>query len=563
MKEFKTIHLKGTQADMGEQYGRIVRERGGYEESTDLYPRIAESLLADANSHSGAGRLLHGAIKQMLHWGAKRLDKQRPAPYRERSLAFINQLGLPRELSRQYMLMDLFQNVLGLAGRLRLGPFARKAGLHPIPACSSLMVWDEASDDGTLRHARNFDFTASGVFDAEPAIVFCEPDEGIRYGYVGSFGVDIPGVTGFNEAGLVITAHTRFHRDVAFSGAAIIDLCHDIVRRAETLDDVVKIANERPIASTWGLAVSSGREREGIVLETTAKKVAVLRHQRDESHVAVTNFYRHPDLQNGQLIPSPAFGEYCDGREETLNRLARKGGLSRTDMENALGDHCDPFSDVGPRAAGGVVSQAITVQSVVFEPEVQSVQVSVGDAPTGWGPYVEAAWDWAAPVGMQIQEVDETEGRITSGYGDGPKGEAYELWLEATRVDVLHHNPEETGALIQKAVRLDPTAPSYRFMAAMFELRKGHFAKALEHLEVGLEHEQATFRRAQSLLWASRAAHHAGDPGKAKAMRAEIRILNDPYIDELQEMARKEERKPYSAGKLRKVSYNIMMVDAL
>ena len=176
---------------------------------------------------------------------------------------------------------------------------------------------------------------------------------------------------------------------------------------------------------------------------------------------------------------------------------------------------------------------------------------------------MQAPWTWDAPVGMQILDVDETEGRETSGFGDGLRGEAFEYWLEATRVDVLHHNPAQTGELIRRAVELDPSVPSYRFMAAMLALRGGHFQDALDHLEVSLANEQSPFRRAQGLLWASRAAHHAGQPDKAKAMRAEIRILKNPYIAELQDFAEREERKPYPRSKLRKVSYNIMIVDAL
>ena len=80
--------------------------------------------------------------------------------------------------------------------------------------CSSLAVWGDATVDGELRHARNFDFPGATMWDTAPAVVFCEPTDGLRYGFVTTRGVDAPGITCFNEAGLTLTVHTRFHRDV-------------------------------------------------------------------------------------------------------------------------------------------------------------------------------------------------------------------------------------------------------------------------------------------------------------------------------------------------------------
>lgn len=567
MKELKIVHLRGTQAEMGAQYAKIVRDHGGWEETAAAFPKIAESLLADANAHTAQGRLMTAVIKGLMSWGGRRLESRRPRSYRERSEAYTAGLGLPPELARQYMLMDLFQNVVGVAGRYRLGPFARKHGLMPIPACSSLLVWGDASEEGVLRHARNFDFTASGIWEKEPTVVFCTPDEGLRYGYVGSFGIDVPGITGFNEAGLALTAHTRFHRDVSFSGAGIVDLCHDIIRRAETLDDAVKVAQERPVASTWGLAVSSARDGEGLIIETTAKRTVVIRPQPSRDFVTATNLYRHPDTQDGQLAPSPAFSQHCDGRESRLRALAtaacEQGGLSRQHLEAALGDHADPFSPGTSRAAGACVSQSVTVQSVVFDMAAASVSVSVGDCPTGWGPYAQVPLEWDAQVGLQVLEVDEKIGRSGSGFDEGPEGEAFDLWLEATRLDLLHHDSQAIRPLLQEAVRLAPSTPSYRFILGTMDLRAGDFEGAFEQFTQGLAAEASLFRRAQFLLWSSRTAHVLGNVDEAKRLRAELRLIDAPHVEELHAMAAADERRSPSASKLRKVCYNMMLVDAL
>jgi hypothetical protein len=85
-------------------------------------------------------------------------------------------------------------------------------------------VFGPLSADGELMHARNFDFPGVGVWDKSPTIVYCTPDHGIPYGYLGARGADVPGITAFNAEGLTVTFHTRFHRDVDFKATGVIDL---------------------------------------------------------------------------------------------------------------------------------------------------------------------------------------------------------------------------------------------------------------------------------------------------------------------------------------------------
>ena len=157
------------------------------------------------------------------------------------------------------LVMDLFQNVVAMAARSGLTPTAKLSAQALPPACSTLMVWGRASADGALRHARNFDFPGIGLWDRAPCVVFCEPDQGLRYGFLSTRGADAPGITCFNEAGISVTMHTRFHRSVAFSGAGVVDLGHEIVRSASSLEEAIEIACRQPTMSTWGIAISSAR----------------------------------------------------------------------------------------------------------------------------------------------------------------------------------------------------------------------------------------------------------------------------------------------------------------
>src|SRR5207253_2904586 len=151
--------------------------------------------------------------------------------------------------------MDSMQNCVSLVARAGLGPFAgmktygddvmrpdlrgldhiaARVAASAAPACTSVIVWGSATADGELLFARNFDFPGVGVWDAAPAFVINAPTGGQRYAFFARRGADTAVVTVVNEAGLVLAPHTRWHVGAGFGGAMIIDVVHEIARRAET-----------------------------------------------------------------------------------------------------------------------------------------------------------------------------------------------------------------------------------------------------------------------------------------------------------------------------------------
>ena len=78
-----------------------------------------------------------------------------------------------------------------------------------------------------MLHARNFDFPGVGLWDSGPVVVFCTPEKGLRYGFITTRGADAVGVSAFNEAGLTLTMHTRFHSEVVLKGTGVLDLGHE------------------------------------------------------------------------------------------------------------------------------------------------------------------------------------------------------------------------------------------------------------------------------------------------------------------------------------------------
>ena len=560
MNDLWIANLRGSQQQMGHQHGELLRAAGGWQQMLEFYTEMPERLLLGdlPKSVGPIVRYLVAPAKDLL---LRRIERDRPRDYADRSRAFMAALGVPTGHSRYLAVVDLFQNAVGMAARHRFGPFARRAARAAVPACSSLVVWGDSSAGSAMRHARNFDFPGIGVWDVAPSVVFCDPDEGNRYGFVTARGADIPGVTAFNEAGLVLSAHTRFHRDVAFSGAAIVDIGHDIVRRADSIDDAVKIARERASASTWGLCISSTRERRAVVIEMTASTVEVVEANGGAEHLSCANRYRHPMTIRGEVAATESWAVHSDLRERRLGELVaegqRRGGMTAVDLQNALNDHTDPDAPEAPRGAGAVVAQPCTVKSVVADAGERTMFVSVGTAPTSRGPYARIDWDWDRPVGAQVHSSPAPD-RVAQTDAE----RAYDHFVQAARADMATHDRDAVRAELEAAVALAPEDPSYRFLAGVLQLRANEPHRALAHFDAALATESGTYRRALVLLWGARAADATAATDRSSALRRELYAMDDARIERQQASARKDERKPLTSAQRKRIAVQLLFADA-
>lgn len=556
MHPLLVLRLRGTQQDMGAQHGALLRQVGGWEAVQAYYPEMPLQMLLAAGRRGKSERVLAAVLRPVLERGLDALDRNRIPDLRARSRAFVEALGMPVHTARYLGVMDAFQNVVGLLARYKLVPVAQRAQVVMPPACSTIMLWGARTEDGRLLHARNFDFPGTGVWEKQPAVVFCTPDEGLRYGFTTTRGSDVP-ATAFNEAGLTLTAHTRFHQDVTFQGLAITDLCHDIIRRAATLDEAVKVAREHRSASSWGVCVSSARERSAVVLEFTAAGVEVTRPEPGSDFLASTNRYHHPALRVREVAPSAAWASNCDGRLQALLGQGRgASGWGPEDCMRALGDRRDPETGV-IRSAGNTLAQPSAVHSLVTDYDRGVIHVSVGDVPTGAGPFAEVPLDWDGPEVAWITEARTPE------HPELPADfvEAATHYLDACRLEQQAGRPEAIEAAIGAALQLQPQDPDYRFLAGAWAARGGRYQEALTHFAVGLDHERSAFPRGQLLLWASRVADQLGDK-RAESWRRELLSLRHPLLADHQEAAHREQRRPYPRRAVRGMPVHVQLVDA-
>lgn len=562
------LRLRGSQAQMGAQHGRLLVEAGGYQEALSFYPRMASAMLSLSFPYPvrGPARRL---LQTGLTLGADRLHRGRQRWFPEfvaRTEALLRAGGLAPSIGRALAVMDVLQNTVGAFGRLGL---LAPTGLHAaaIPACTSLAVWGASSSDGALRHARNFDFPGAGVWDRAPAIVLCDPDQGLRYGFVTTRGADTP-VTVFNEAGLSITAHTRFHRDFNFEGVSVIDFGHELARRCRTLAEVRELAGRLRSASTWGFLVSSASEQRAMVIETTGAAVRFVEPKPGASHLAHTNRYLDPELARGEITTSASFVINSDARYRRADGAVERGGgsLSRAQLEQVLADTGDPGApdpDAEDRLGGNCILSPMTVASVVFEPEASRVRVAVGAAPTSLGPWIDVPYAWDGPVERVELSLPEGLGQESDSDREDARGLATRRYVAATRAHLDGESPKRVRELLEDAVALMPSEPNYRFMAAMFAIASDDLRGAAEHLEAALEREQGDYRRALALLWYGRVLAADGRRAAARnAWRALQRSADADGVAPLRAAGAAESRRPLSRLRLRTVVPDVFLIDA-
>lgn len=523
MKPFLMARLAGTQTEMGAQHGALVAAEAV--KLIEFYNTMPERTLA--GDMGGVGRKL---VRTLARAWQARLVRERPPELAARSRAFADAVQaalpdtkIPRDAMLDIATMDALQNCVALVGRAKIGPFAEASpfaklgarvgsrfGRAAIPACSTAIAWGDATHDGELMFGRNFDFPGVGVWDAAPAFIACAPSGGQRYGFFATRGADAPVVTVVNEAGLVFAPHTRWHRGVGFGGAMIVDVVHELARRAETLEDAIRIARERPISSSWGIAIGSARERSAIVLEIAGPSLEVVRPGVGASFLICANRYRSAALQTGQLAATEAWAFHSERRERRLRALVaeRTAPLTPEMLARFLGDRHDVDAPERRRHLGAILAQGTNVHCAVVTPARREAIVGIDQAPTCEGQWAELAWDWDGPKGAwELGATTDTGFRATIRDDiAAPHSAATKAIHEAAQAYDNHHDVPATLAALERAVAADPDDPSLRLPAAWLALEAKLPDRAIVHIHAGLATETEPYRRGQLLLWGARAA---------------------------------------------------------
>lgn len=314
-------------------------------------------------------------------------------------------------------------------------------------------------------------------------------------------------------------------------------------------------------ASTWGFLVSSASEGRALVIETTGEAVRFVEPKPGASHLAHTNRYLDAELAHGEVTSSVSFVIDSDARYRRADGAVERcgGTIDRAQLERLLADTGDPGAPdphADDRVAGNCIVSAMTVKSVVLEPEADRLRLSIGAAPTGLGPWIDVPYAWDGPVErVELGAADDEQ--------LDPRALAMRRYVAATRAHLDGASPWRVRALLEETVAALPSEPNFRFLAAIFAIATDDLNHAAEHLERALEREHGSYRRALVLLWHARVLAASGRTHPAReAWRALAQIADADGVAPLRAAGAAESKRPLSRLRLRTVVPDVFLIDA-
>ncbi|UJR78661.1 C45 family peptidase [Sandaracinus amylolyticus] len=541
------LRLSGSFREMGEQHGALLREH--VRRGPMPYYRAHFTKLVGRSQLGALSHAVWPALQLMI---GRRVSRRHPEWAREMLRGIAEGSGVPyAELLDGATMPDA---LLWLASSLMKVHAPGPAVAHRISlglGCTSAIAWGDATKDGKLLHARNFDYHGVSCWPQEAAVIFHEPDQGQRYVSIASAGVPLGGITAMNEAGLTLTVHQHMFTDRARLGGTPIAVAGDIVmREAKSIADAEAIlAAHRPVGC-WTYLVTDGKKKEVLCWEENPDRHAAFKPARERGTFGYANVYLDEELGDTEVNLYGSYWRHNEARHRKANELLaqRRGTLDPQGMAEILAD---------PGADGCRISEAIsmvmTVGSVVFRPEDGVVWVGTGDAPTSEGSFV--------PFSLGHADHDPRPGTIdTSSRESAEARAAFEHYRRAYVLYLDEHDVGAARAEMRRAIELQPRQPLYHFLEGLCALQIGDAegaARAMSSaLEIGHPHEQ---RRAAMHLWRARAYAQAGRKKDAAAdWRRCLALRADPVVHEA---ARRDLRRGWSARRAERAQVDFSMAD--
>jgi predicted choloylglycine hydrolase len=241
--------------------------------------------------------------------------------------------------------------------------------------CSSLAVWGDKSEDGSLVVGRNFDFYAGDEFAEDKIIAFITPTTGIPFMSV-TWGGMIGVVSGMNKEGLSITINAGKSEIPLVAKTPISILAREILQYASTTDEAIAIAKKREVFIAESIMVSSAKDKKVILIEVSPENFGVFEVENSNQLVCSNHFqsesYKDDKRNIDHIVESHSKYRF-DRMNELLSAekiinpgkvasiLRNKEGLNNLDLgygnEKAL-------------------NQLLAHHGIIFKPEQRMVWVS-------------------------------------------------------------------------------------------------------------------------------------------------------------------------------------------
>jgi hypothetical protein len=229
---------------------------------------------------------------------------------------------------------------------------ARLANFFPeLFHCSGFSIFGKATVDGHMYHGRVLDYLKGVGLEQNAVVMVYQPDYGnawVNLGYAGFIG----SVTAMNEKGISI-GEMGGGGYGAWDGKPMAELMREVMEKANTLDDAVRIMRESPRTCHYYYVVSDGKTHQAVGIAATPTEFQVV----------------HP----GEAVPQlpNAFDDAV-----LLSAGSRYEELSKRVKANYGSFDADSARELMSRP----VCMTSNIQSVLFEPDTLDFWVANADS---------------------------------------------------------------------------------------------------------------------------------------------------------------------------------------
>ncbi len=547
------VSLKGSFYEMGRQHGVLMSDeiRQG---PLPYYRSFVEKLFGG----SRFGGMGSAAVNVLQRTVGARVGEKLPGFVHEMLRGLSDGSGIPLPSILEGATMP--DAMMWLAARLMQIKGPGPAMHHRVAlglGCTSAIAWGNATRDGKLLHARNFDYHGVGPWPRTQTVFFYEPDEGQRYVSVGAAGVGIGGITAMNEAGLTLTVHQHMFTDQTKLGGMPIGTVGDIVmRKAESIDDAARILREYKPIGCWTYLIADGKRREVLCHEESPKRNVQMRFGgkgSEKSTFGYANIYLDRELGDTEVDLYGTYWRHNRSRYERANALLAEGAEKRSLDPEAMGAILGDIGDSSCRLRGSI-AMVLTVGSVVFRPEDGVVWVGNGEAPTSHNTFV--------PFSLSDRDHTPAHGLFASPTSLSESARrAFEHFRRAYIAYVDDGDVDKARREMAEACELEPRQSVYHAVVGLLALIAGDGAAATMKLDqaIALGHPDEA-RVAAFHLWRARALDILGR--RQDALRDYRRVLGLRGADRpVDAAARRGLRSTYTKDRAARVHIDMSLGD--
>ena len=241
--------------------------------------------------------------------------------------------------------------------------------------CSSIAVWDENSEDGSLLIGRNFDFYVGEDFAKNKVIEMVQPENGIPYLSVtwpGMIGV----VSGMNKEGLTVTINAGKSKIPLTAKTPISLVTREILQYAKNIDEAIAIAKKRKVFVSESIMVGSANDKKAVLIEISPDNFGVF-EVKNSSSLICTNHFQSNAYQNDSRNQKHIVESHSQYRYEKLQEILQEDKpLNPEKMASLLRNQTGLKGKNIGLGNEKSLNQLLAHHAVIFSPQKKKMWVS-------------------------------------------------------------------------------------------------------------------------------------------------------------------------------------------